>query len=332
VTIEANQKPTSWQIGADAVILPCGEMYYDKAGGKCITQAEPTFGGRCREAYGQRVPVLARFKLDAGAWLKGQLTSFEAEKPLKENVITKALVTGLHNGVWTWDKILTGKASWNPFSAIILQLTETDGWPTGTQVGDDWQTRIVQTITDHITFLQAYGYMPKVPVILYTGMWFLNMYKGGELEAWLNNRKDWLYLLLGEWTLYSTATFMTLKDIFAYHPADDFKFSGGNPDGYFERILAHEFSSQYQKVQTILDADGNPTPISLALWCDDVIAMCDFLNVWDETIPPVEPPVEPPVIEPGTLEELTERVATLERQFDALLDILRDVSENLETL
>lgn len=307
VTVEADQKPSSWDLGADAVILPCGEMYYDKAAGKCVVRHEATFSRRSLEAACV-VPVFARFKLDSGAWLKGQLTSFEAEKPLKENIVTKALIDGLHSGAWTWDKILTGKATWNKFSAIVLQLTETDGWPTGTLVSDNWQTRIVKTITDHIAYLQDAGHMPKVPVLIYTGMWFLDMYPGGELELWLHNRKDWLYLMLGEWTLYSTATFMTLAEIFAYPPGDDFEFTGGTPDGYFERILAHEFSSQYQKVKTITDADGIPTPVSLALWCDTKAVMYQFLGITD-TQPPVEPPpVEPPVTPPPV--DKTEAIRT----------------------
>lgn len=331
VTVEANQKVASWEgLGVDAVILPCGSMTYDKAAGKCNVSAEPTFQVRCgMAAAGQDVPVLARFKLDAGAWLKGQLTSFEAEKPLKENIITKALVTGLHNGTWSWDKILTGKAAWLPFSAIVLQLTETDGWPTGTQVGDDWQTRIVKTVTDHIAYLQTAGYMPKVPVLIYTGMWFLDMYpQDGSLHLWLNNRKDWLYLMLGEWTLYSTATFTTLAEIFAYPPGDDFTFTGGYPDGYFERIMAHEFSSQYQRVKTIVDADGNPTPISLALWCDTAAAMYAFLGL---TAPEPEQPPEPeePPEEDGDLEA---RVTRLENEMDALLEMLRELGNDLADL
>ena len=308
-------------LGIDAVILPMGTMH-NYNGSHWITKVEETFVGRFDLFNNVSIPVMGRFDLDSGALLKEQHTAPEFEgKPIRENWILPYLLTPWlignydpHN--FDWETVLSGNAKWRDVKAIILQDTETDGYPTGKNTGDDWQTRLFNYVFNHLRFLIDNKMCPDVPVILYTGGWFLTQYRT-QFGNMLSVNKDKLYLHLGQWVNYSTATFGTLGEIFAFPPIDSFKFetkdSTGKvvytyPDGYFERILMHEFTGQYQKCKQITDVNGNPVTVNLSLWQDTPEKLKTFFRTSGSSTPPVPPPNT----------ELESRVIVLENRLNDL--------------
>lgn len=303
LTLEANQKYTvpPKDLGIDAVILPMGGM--DKwDGSHMLNYSEPTFKGRFNDFNADEVPVIGRFNLNAGMWLKEQHTANEVENQLiRDNFVLRHLIDAWHDGNWSWDSILSKQGKWLPIKALEFRMVETEGLRAGSLAPDDWQARTFRHMVNHVKYLIDNGMAPKIPIILSTGPWFLSLYPV-NLAQEITNRKDWLYLNLGQWTLSSTATFDNLDAIFAFRPAESFLFST-YPDKYYERILLHEYTGAAQKCKTITDAAGNPSTVSLALWqstAEDMTAMLGAPVV-------VPPPVEPP---PST--ELTAQVAALE--------------------
>ena len=297
LTLEANQAlkvPVS-ELGIDAVILPMGGMP-NKA-----RYTEPTFKGRFAQFTAAGVPVIGRFNLDAGFWLKDGHTKDEVEsqsclsgmtetqklQSIRDNLILPMLIEAWVSGNWSWDAVFAKTVTWSEVKAIELSMVETDGYPTGTEVSDLWQTLTFNHMANCLNYLKLKGYVPNIPIILRTGPWWLQKYPV-NFATMLANAKGWLYLNLGQWTLSSTATFDTLAEIFAFRPPDTFKFSA-YPDLYFERILIHEYSGGAQKVKQITDAAGVPTPISLALWQSNVTDLNAFLGA---AKPPVVPPVD----------------------------------------
>lgn len=165
---------------------------------------------------------------------------------------------------------------------------------------------------------------PDVPVILYTGGWWLQQYQN-QFANMLAVNKNKLYLHLGEWRLTSTNTFSTLDEIFAFVPTavpDSFKFSY-YVDGYFERTLMHEFTGQKQKCTQIQNADGTPATVLLSLWNDTPEKLKEFFKIG--TVPPVPPPST----------DIVKRIEALEAGQLALInrvDIVEKSNLNLVTI
>lgn len=333
LTLEPTQKLANGvspkDLGIDAVILPMGSMHnYDGSHWKVLT--EGTFPGRFDLFNNSGIPVLGRFDLDAGSMLKEQHVASEFDgREIRDNWILPKLIDAWHIGAWTWDTILGKQGKWRDVKVIVLSMVETEGFPVGTMTPDDWQRRIFEYVYFHLIYLIDNGMAPKVPVVMYTGGWWLNLYKS-IMGQTLANQKTKLYLHMGQWVNFSTATFNNLSELFAFPPADAFVFqtkdSTGKvvytyPDGYFERILAHEFTGQYQKVKQIVDAAGNPSFVNLSLWCDTKEKMNEFLGVG--TVPPVEPPVDP---------LLEARVKALEDENVALKSDLNATKESVGLL
>ena len=318
-------------LGIDAVILPMGTMSnYD--GSHWVTKVETTFAGRFDLFNNSNIPVMGRFDLNAGSLLKEQHTAPEFEgNPIRENWILPYLLTPWlvgnydpHN--FDWETVLAGRATWRDVKAIILSETEVDGYPAGTEVNDDWQTRLFNYVYNHLKFLMDNQMCPKVPVIVFSGGWWLSKYQN-QFANMLANNKNNLYLHMAQWVNYSTATFDNLDAIFAFPPNDNFKFqtmdSAGKviytyPDGYFERILMHQFTGQFQKCKQIVDVSGNPVTVDLSLWQSTPDEMKKFFQIEDVT-PPVEPPVEPPETDP----ELEAKIADLESRLKKVEDYLK---------
>ncbi len=295
LTYRADQKiniPLA-DLGIDGVILPMGGM--DKWDGSHMRlYSEPSFGARVEQFVAAGIPVIGKFNLDAGYWLKEQHTAPEIEnQTIRDNPVIKAVLDAWCMPGWTFDQVLSKQAKYHPISALMLSMVETDGWPAGTTVDNGWQARTFTHAVNHVKALIYNGMAPDIPLILYTGPWWLNLYDkdGSAFRNELNNRKSWLYLSLGQWTLTSTAIFGTLEEIFKFRPADSFTFSQ-YPDGYFERILMHEFSGEKQRVSYITDASGNPTEINLSLWNDTREEMYKFLNF--SPVPPTPDPEPDP--------------------------------------
>lgn len=325
-TLERTAKITTTfdKIGADAVVIEMGGM--PLINGYCKPQDYESFGSRCTEAS-KYIPVIAQFDLNTGNWLKdGNLTAPEAEKPFKENIITKEIIDGWHNGTWSWDSILTGKGSWRNISALEFVMTSTKDY-NNSLIENDWQRRVLETILNHIKSLQDGGFAPKIPVIIYTGPWWLSLYDVINTPFYnlLQKNKTWLYLRLGQWVRASTSIFEKLEDIFAFPPDDSFEFYHKNdsgeivytyPDGYFTRIISHEWSGQAQRSKTVVDEFGVPVSLYLSSGYDTKSELYKFLNFSSGTI-------IPPIIIPPTTEEVTNamlltEIKNLETKLEAL--------------
>ena len=324
LTLEGSQKPTlpPAEMGVDAVILPMGGM--DKWDGNHMQHyVESTFAARCAE-WSQAVPVLGLFRLSPRYWGQEQYSASTVEgMSLKDNFILGQLINAWHNGAWTMDSILAGQGKWQPISALILSMTET-GWYAGQTASVDWQARTFINVAERVKFLQDGGFAPKIPVIMYTGPWWLDMYDKTD-NAFQSKvlqsatYKPWLSLLLGQWVRSSTSVFDDLPAIFAFPPDDTFKFGSGisytYPDGYFNKILGHEFTGDAQRVKTVTDAAGNAMTVKLALWCDTKEKMYEYLNFIPVVNPPPPPP--PPPAE-GDLKTVLDKLAAIEVKLDGI--------------
>jgi hypothetical protein len=304
-------------LGVDAVILPMGGIPTDGT-----PWTETTFGGRC-DLFSASMPVMGSFKLDPGALQRKQHSTEEfniesGHKELKDNWILPYLLAAWakdtinpHDSIMS---IIAKTHTWRNVSAIILQMTDTDGYPTGKLTTDVWQQTLFRYIAYHLRTLQSTGIVPNIPIILYSGQWWLSMWPAMQTE--LDTQKSWLYLQWGEWTQFNTHTFDTVAEMFTYRPADTFKFAG-YPDGYFDRILMHEFMGSSDDgtppqllVKQIVAADDQPTTVSLSLWCDTKEAMYNFLSVKQQDTPSSSPSPSSPPVENNT--ELEKKVGALE--------------------
>jgi len=290
LTLEPTQKLVvpPLELNIDAVILPMGGMHnWDGSHWKIKT--ETTFAGRYDLFKNSNIPVLGRFDLDAGSMIAEQHGDKEfVGRVIRDNWILPYLLKGWLLNDFSWDTVLGKLGQYRKLSAIIISEVEVDAWPTGTTTNDYWQKLIFDYVVYHLKYLMDNGMAPKIPIIMYTGCWWLKFYPN-QMAVELQNDRGWLYLQLGQWVRLSTATFNTLDEIFAFPPDESFKFDL-TPDGYFNRILMHEFSGEAQKVLQITDATGKPIPINLSLWNDTKEEMYRFLAF--EVILPSSPPSE----------------------------------------
>lgn len=332
LTLKGNQKitVTPANLSADAVILEMGGTDLWENGHMKLF-VKDNFAARC-DLYAETMPVIGNFKLNV-RWFSENDVDLDALRAwqLENNRVLNAVIQGWCAEAVNWDKILAGTAKWHPLSALRIEMTDTDWYQDQTAVSL-WQAAGLLCIIEKIKSLQGAGKIPTIPVILYTGPWWLAMYDKDEFEIQVLQSeayKSWLWLELGQWVRTSTATFDDLAAIFAFPPEDTFIFKSGlytYPEGYFKRIIAHEFTGQAQKCKTVTDAAGNPTAVNLSLWCDTPAEMYEFLGFEAGTTPPEEPPVEPP------LSELENKVKALEAAFIAQGAIIIDQGEKLAIL
>jgi hypothetical protein len=313
------------QLNVDAVILPMGgESKYD--GSHYNFYNEPTFPGRYELVKAAKLPVIGRFDLNAGMFLREQHTAGEVQgHTFRTNYILEKFINSWHVGNWTWDNIIAKKGVWRDISMVMISMVETVGFK-GAQISDFWQALDFTHFVNHLKFIMDSGFVPNIPICLYTGPWWLGLYQNNMIVE-IENRKSWLWMALGEWTLQSTATFNTLDEIFAFRPLDGFKFSG-YPDNYFERILMHNFTGEKQKVKYVTDVLGNPLTVDLSLWQDTREEMYKFLKFSGSPvviIPPPEPPIEPP-IPPIPPTDIDAKLTALELRVSHIEAFLRSFS------
>lgn len=290
---------TPSDLGADLVILPMGGMdWWDGSHMRLYT--ESSFRGRHAEFTGDGVPVGGKFVLTGGYWLKEQHGAGEviaqscggemdeaAKKVSARGNLALPFLLNAWCGSWSWDAIFAKTQTFADIKFLELDMTDVEGFA-GAGIGDYWQTITFKHMAQPLNWLKLRGYIPNVPIVLYSGPWFLALYPAGEFAQMLTNAASWLYLRLGQWTLTSTATFPTLAEIYAFRPAETFAFST-LPDGYFERVWMHEYSGEKQKCAQLVDKNGAPTFVNLSLWNDTAEVMLETLGA---DIPPIEPPAD----------------------------------------
>lgn len=324
LTLEPNQKVNApiANLGINAVILPMGGMHnWDGSHWKVIS--EPTFPGRFDLFAVANIPVLGRFDLDAGSLIAEQHGMAEfVGRAIRDNWILPFLLKSWLIGEFSWDVVLGKQGRWRNLSAIIISEVNIEGWPASTTTNDAWQKTIFDYVVYHLKYLMDNGMAPRIPIICYTGPWWLSLYPGEMAVEWQND-KSWLYLHLGQWTLTSTATFATLAEIFAFPPADTFKFSS-YPDGYFDRILLHEFTGERQKCAQVTDAAGNPVTVNLSLWNDTKEVMLAFLK-YGQGPEPGHPCAE----QEAYIDELLNQIGDLQAQMVQMNDTIASQGEKL---
>lgn len=327
LTYNTTQKMTVTpdQLGNELAILPMGGMdFWD--GSHMRLYSVPSFKGRRAEFAGANIPVGGRFMIDAGYWLKeqhtapevisqscgGNMDEIQKQASARANLCLPHLFDAWCDGAWTWDSIFNKTAKFADIKFLELGMIATEGFA-GAGIGDYWQTISFQHLSQPLNWLKLRGYIPNIPLVMYTGPWWLSLYQGGEFAIMLANAKTWLYLHLGQWVLTSTATFPTLDDIFKFRPEETFAFSN-YPDGYFERIWMHEYTGEAQKCAQLVDAAGQPTTVNLSLWNDRADEMKKALGI---SITP------PPSDLEARVTALEERVTILERDVATLAAIIR---------
>lgn len=310
-------------LGADAFILPMGGYdLWDQSHSHMPIYQTASFKGRFESVTASKYPVIGRFNLHAGRWGIEQfgadtiiaqsctdtMTEAQKKESVRNNLVMPALLGSWCNGNFSMDALFAKTLKWLDIKAIELSMVETIGFK-GAQVGDFWQTLSWNHTVQPLRWLMLRGYIPNIPIIMFTGPWFLDLYKN-DLAITLANSKGWLWLHLGQWVLTSTATFATLKELWEFRPSASFVFTAV-PDGYGDRVLLHEYSDQTQRCSQIVDVIGSPETVSLSLWQDNKEEMLKILGV-PNVIPPVEPPIEPPVNpDDMTISQLTVAVKDL---------------------
>jgi hypothetical protein len=306
-------------LGANAVIMRMGGYdEWDSSHSHMPVYSDSSFKGRFRQLAAAGVPVIGRFNIHGGRWgieqfpagtvqaqaCPGNFDEAQKQDSVRQNLALPGLLSSWCDGNFSMDGLFARTLKWLDVKAIELSMTETVGFKNQT-VNDFWQTLSFNHMANPLRWLMLRGYIPNVPVVLFTGPWWLWLYQN-DFSLMLNNNKDWLWLHLAEWTQINTREFPTLSELWDFRPVDSFKFTS-YPDLYFERILAHEYSDQALKVKgQLTDANGGPVTVSLSLWNDTPAGMGTFLGA---TI--VIPPEEPPITDPD-LAAVTARVAALE--------------------
>lgn len=309
------------QLGVKAIILPMGG--YDKwDGSHMLIYQEPTFKGRFRLVSDSKIPVIGRYNLHAGRWgieqfgnttliaqsCGGDMDEAQKEESARNNLILPSLLGAWCDGNFSMDALFSKTLKWLDIKALELSMVETVGFK-GNTVNDYWQALAWNHAVGPLRWLQLRNYIPNIPIIMYTGDWFLSQYQN-DLGIALSNSKSWLYFHFGAWTLKSTATFKTLSELFGYPPEDNYSLRGV-PEGYSHRVLLHEFSDQTQKCEQVIGSDGLPTTVSLSLWQDTDTEMFKFLNV--DGVPVIVPPPGPPPVTTGKIKTLEEAIAAIEK-------------------
>jgi GH25 family lysozyme M1 (1,4-beta-N-acetylmuramidase) len=308
------------ELGADAIILPMGG--YDVWNGAHMPiYQELTFKGRFGLVSAAGKPVIGRYKLHGGRWgieqfgkdtLLAQSCGPEMDEAQKQescrnNLVLPALLGAWCDGAFSMDGLFARSLKWLDIQALELSMVETVGFKGATEP-DFWQALSWNHIAQPLKWLMLRGYIPNIPIIMFTGPWFLEMYPN-DLSIVLANAKGWLWLHLGQWTLKSTATFATLAELWPFRPVEKFNFSSV-PDGYGDRVLMHEYSDQTQRCRQVVDVVAMPETVSLSLWQDRAAAMNEMLKYTGPVVVP------PPVVVPGDLEA---RVVALEGKMTAIL-------------
>jgi hypothetical protein len=322
----------------DSIILPMGGMErWD--GSHKVLYTEASFPGRFTQFNSAGIPVIGRFNLDAGYWLKEQHTAIEVNnqypdgvadmtdaqkiQAIRNNLVLPKLFDAWTTGGWTWDSIFAKSTKFNDIKMLELGMVETEGW-NGATVSDYWQTITFNHVAKSLNWLKLKGYLPNIPVALYSGPWWLQPLQA-DFATMLASAKTWLYLHMGQWTLTSTATFDTLAAIYAFRPVDTFNFSYV-PAGYSQRILFHEYTDQAQKCKQITDASGTPVTVSLSLYQSDAADEATFLGTPTTGLPPVDP----------TIAEIAAKVETLISKVSALemdvMNLQKSINSQASTL
>jgi hypothetical protein len=313
-------------MGIDAVILPMAGMDLWQDGHKKLYSVA-SFKGRFSQFAAAGIPVIGRVALDGGYWLKEGHTDVEVKSQtalpemtepqkviaIRNNLVLSKVFDAWVDGNWTWDMVFSKQVKWLDIKAIELGMVETEGYGTSI-ISDLWQTLTFNHVATCLNYLKLRGYIPNIPVILYTGPWFMGPLTN-DFRIMLANAKTWLYLHLGQWTLTSTATFNNLGELFAFRPAETFKFSEA-PDGYTERIWFHEYTGYTQSVTDL-------GKVSLSLFQSDKADLDILLGA---VIPPIEPPVDP------TIAELQAKIKVMEAEYQDALTKISSLMKDVSTL
>lgn len=259
-------------LGVRGVFLPMVSCLWD--GNHWQVISEPTFYGRCNLFLRNGVLPVGRIKLSAAFWLREghtsvevlsqsclpEMTDIQKEQSIRDNLILPKIMANWCVGSWTWDMIFAKQVKFLDLRALEIQMTEKEG-TLSSPANDYWQTITFKHVVNCLRFLMIRGCIPSIPIILYTGIWWLIDYPLDFMIA-LSNSKSWLYLHIGQWVLSSEANIQTLSEIFNSGPLDSFYFSSGFntdgtpkkwsiPDGYADRILFHEFTGETQSCAQI---------------------------------------------------------------------------------
>jgi GH25 family lysozyme M1 (1,4-beta-N-acetylmuramidase) len=314
---------------AKAIVLPMGGMDRN-LGNQPTLYSEPTFKGRLGIVHAAGLPVIGRFNLKPGYYrirqygdttIKNQscnpgTTDAEKEQGVRDNFVLPYLLSSWCDGAFSWDRLFSRQMSWLPLEMLEVGVNSVDSFK-GEKEIDLWMGLALKHVLQPLRWLMLRNYIPTKKIALFTGPWILgdpSYPVDGEMNTFISNCKDYLYLHLAQWTQVNTKTFPTVSELWQYRPLETFQWTYGSSKwyplaGFEERVFGHEYSDESLKVSEIVDGSGAASTVSLSLHnstTEDLYKLLEWTGA-----PVVVPPVEPPVVVPGTIVTLADAIAAI---------------------
>ena len=322
--IAANTNFAFLQLGGNDGLPGSGEELYSDG---------DTFRIRAERAAANNLPVLGWFNVDAGypLWKQKSNTYHEYEnRPYTEREGLKTILeTWRKPGTFSWG-LKADDGNWLPMNGIVLCMYKTQTH-TGQAISGLWQTWVLDDTIKYLNIFMEGGYIPKVPIYVYSNPGFFETYKD-TLGLYLKNRLD-----AGEingigygMPLYPqvpTSETLTLADVSTlYRYTGEYKY----PYilfGFEGAIKFFTYSWDRFKVKEVMERDGSPRTVSATTWCDTKEKLYEEIGfVYTPPLPPVDPPVEPPVDPPAPEEPPT----TEEEKVNKILEIVQAIYDMLK--
>ena len=175
----------------DFVFLQLGGNNGQPGSGNELYSDGDTFRIRAERAAANSLPVLGWFNLDAGYPLWQQKSNKYGEysnRPYTEREGLKTILeTWRKPGTFSWG-LKADDGNWLPMNGIVLCLYETTTH-TGQSISGQWQTWVLDDTIKYLNIFMDGGYIPKVPIYVYSNPGFFETYKD-TLGLYLKNRLD----------------------------------------------------------------------------------------------------------------------------------------------
>ncbi len=292
------------------VMLQVGGSEGQPGSGNELHSDGDTFRIRADRAHANGLMVGGWFTLDAGYCLWREFmfdgVSDYRKRPFTASETLKTfLETWRKLGTFGWDKLNADDGNWHPMDMIVLSVYETTTH-IGKGISGAWQVAVIDDMVKYLKILMDGGYIPQVPVYVYSVPGFFQKYDT-DLSVYLNNsliNKSISGIGMGDplWPQIQSADTWPLAEVSkSFRYSNEYKYPFV-PFGCEGAVKFFMYSWDRFLVKEVMNRDGSPRTVAVITWCDTPAGMKKELNFGVVVPAPVEPPPPPPPIDPPPVE------------------------------
>jgi hypothetical protein len=222
------------------------------------------------------------------------------------------LKTASFRKVYEWE--LDGERWWRSYNQYLAYLRGQADISAVKPIEPPWIAFSNRKLYERLDWAMMKGYLPRVPVVSYTGKWFINQYSP-DFGAWLGSKET--HPAIYYWGAGGvTTTVEELATVYMTQIPDTWKDTSGYRNAMFGTPRFVQISGDRYKIPEITNTAGAPTAIDVNVYVHGQ-DWKTWLNFGAVTPPTPDPEPEPS----PDLAALTARVVALEDKLTAGLTV-----------